>query len=280
MSLFDTMSSSPPLKSSIARDFCGTIDFSDQGHLSDPFPGIAKRMLKVDELPQGAYAQYEKGVEESAFIYLQSGSQEITEGDKIMVPTFEICIEGTGAEADSLYTSSLYMNSEEDRIFCSVLDYMSGSKHCPEITENSLSSYSLDQGLAPFPHAGGLSSLVVNAVTSPSFWEKLKRELGEEGGVKSSFFGVSPLFPYYFNPRIVSSVGTLTSVDRSAEVYLSKYIPDNSIFFMAVAEMVGVMPVRQSLTTLSGSGTVNSVVYEEIGLAIINPGLVRKVSVQ
>ena len=74
-------------------------------------------------------------------------------------------------------------------------------------------------------------------------------------------------------------MGTLTSVDRSAEVYLSKYVPDNSIFFMASAEMVGVMPVRQSLTTLTGSGEDHSIAYEEIGLCIVNPRLVRRVSV-
>lgn len=56
------------------------------------YQAIGRKLLMVDELPQGQYARYEKDVASVAYVISRRGAvpDRITEGDEILVPTFEI----------------------------------------------------------------------------------------------------------------------------------------------------------------------------------------------
>ena len=56
------------------------------------YQGIARKLLVVDPLPQGALPVYDKDVDAKAFVIPKRGSapDQIIEGDRIQVPTFEI----------------------------------------------------------------------------------------------------------------------------------------------------------------------------------------------
>src|SRR3990172_2901217 len=61
------------------------------------YQAVGRKLLMVDELPQGAYARYEKDVRAVAFVIPRRGAvpDMITEGEEILVPTFEIATHPT-----------------------------------------------------------------------------------------------------------------------------------------------------------------------------------------
>ena len=54
------------------------------------YQGIARKLLTVDPLPQGALPVYDKDVDARAFIISKRGAapDQLIEGDRIQVPTF------------------------------------------------------------------------------------------------------------------------------------------------------------------------------------------------
>ena len=56
------------------------------------YQAIGRKLLMVDELPQGTLARYEKDVASVAHVLSRRGAvpDRITEGEEILVPTFEI----------------------------------------------------------------------------------------------------------------------------------------------------------------------------------------------
>jgi len=61
------------------------------------YQAVGRKLLMVDELPQGAYARYEKDVKSTAQVISRRGAvpDNITEGEEILVPTFEIATNPT-----------------------------------------------------------------------------------------------------------------------------------------------------------------------------------------
>lgn len=56
------------------------------------YQGVGRRLLMVDELPQGALPRYERDVASIAHIVARQGinPDQIIEGEEILVPTFEV----------------------------------------------------------------------------------------------------------------------------------------------------------------------------------------------
>src|SRR3954467_13384318 len=56
------------------------------------YQAVGRKLLMVDELPQGALARYERDVASIAHVISRRGAvpDQITEGEEILVPTFEI----------------------------------------------------------------------------------------------------------------------------------------------------------------------------------------------
>ena len=61
------------------------------------YQAVGRKLLMVDELPQGAYARYEKDVRATAHVISRRGAvpDMITEGEEVLVPTFEIATNPT-----------------------------------------------------------------------------------------------------------------------------------------------------------------------------------------
>ena len=61
------------------------------------YQAVGRKLLMVDELPQGAYARYEKDVRQTAQVIPRRGAvpDGITEGEEVLVPTFEIATNPT-----------------------------------------------------------------------------------------------------------------------------------------------------------------------------------------
>ena len=69
----------------------------------------------------------------------------------------------------------------------------------------------------------------------------------------------------------------------SAEILLSKKVPLNAVYVLADPEFVGVMPIRQDIQVIPADDTrrlrVGWVVYEEIGMSVVNAMSVAKIKI-
>lgn len=61
------------------------------------YQAVGRKLLMVDELPQGALARYERDVASVAHVISRRGAvpDQIQEGEEILVPTFEIAAHPT-----------------------------------------------------------------------------------------------------------------------------------------------------------------------------------------
>lgn len=61
------------------------------------YQAVGRKLLMVDELPQGALARYERDVASVAHVVARRGAvpDQIQEGEEILVPTFEIAAHPT-----------------------------------------------------------------------------------------------------------------------------------------------------------------------------------------
>ncbi len=61
------------------------------------YQAVGRKLLMVDELPQGALARYERDVAAIAWVVSRRGAvpDQIQEGEEVLVPTFEIAANPT-----------------------------------------------------------------------------------------------------------------------------------------------------------------------------------------
>jgi hypothetical protein len=61
------------------------------------YQAVGRKLLMVDELPQGALARYERDVAAIAHVVSRRGAvpDQIQEGEEVLVPTFEIAAHPT-----------------------------------------------------------------------------------------------------------------------------------------------------------------------------------------
>ena len=67
------------------------------------------------------------------------------------------------------------------------------------------------------------------------------------------------------------------------DILISNLVPDSRVLVLSPAEFVGVMPVRQEVTVIPADQPnklrLGWVVYEEVGIAIVNPKGISQIQV-
>ena len=70
----------------------------------------------------------------------------------------------------------------------------------------------------------------------------------------------------------------------TAEILISKKVPLNTVYVLADPEFVGVMPIRQDIQVIPADIPerlrIGWVVYEEIGMSVVNGMSVAKITIK
>ena len=78
-----------------------------------------------------------------------------------------------------------------------------------------------------------------------------------------------------------SGITANPTVGRFSDILISKKCPLDTVYVLADPEFVGVMPVRQDVQVIPADKPellrVGWIVYEEIGLSVVNPLGVSKI---
>lgn len=242
------------------------------------YQAVGRKLLMVDELPQGAYARYEKDVRATAWVVSRRGSvpDNIVEGEEILVPTFEIAVNPTvrisEVKARRFYIvdraqikAKEAIQKEEDTNVFTAINAAVPAANMIVSTGGALSLSALNQAFATVEsHDLTVGKVVCHALRYADIraWGQTVFDQATQKEVLST-----GLFGHIF----------------TADIHVSSRVPNTYVFVLAPAEYVGAMPIRQDITVLPADDPkklrLGWVVYEEIGVVVINDYAIARVEV-
>jgi hypothetical protein len=232
----------------------------------------------TDELPQGAYARYEKDVRSVAYTIPRRGAvpDMITEGEEILVPTFEIAVNPTvrisEVKARRFYIvdraqikAKEAIQKEEDTQVFTAINAAVPAANMVVSTGGALSLSALNQAFATVEqHDLTVGKVVCHALRYADIraWGQTVFDQATQKEVLTT-----GLFGHIF----------------TADIHVSSRVQTTYVFVLAPAEYVGAMPIRQDITVLPADDPkklrLGWVVYEEIGVCIVNDYAIARVEV-
>jgi hypothetical protein len=239
------------------------------------YQAIGRKLLMVDELPQGALARYEKDVASVAHVVARRGGvrDRITEGEEVLVPTWEIAaypqIRLSEIKARRFYivdraqmkAKEAIQKQEDTEILA---DIEAAVKSDQTVTQSGdLSIASLNYA---FSTVETHDLTVAKIVMHPQQYADVRlfgRDVFDEATRRDVL--MSGLFGHLW----------------TADIHVSHRVTPGSVYLLAPAEYVGAIPVRQDITVLPADDPrhlrLGWVIYEEIGIVVINDYAIAKV---
>ena len=243
------------------------------------YQGIGRKLLMVDPLPQGALPVYDRDVDAKAFVISKRGQapDQLIEGERIQVPTFEVVSypqvrfsqikerRFNVIDRAQQRAKSDIMAVEDENIF-HLIDAASTAVNTPTISAGGLTRDSLASAFREVEkHDLAVSKIVMNA---------------------QAFADIRKWGQNEFDPVTQHSMLQTGSFGHlwTAEILISKKVPLNTVYVLADPEFVGVMPIRQDLNVIPADKPeelrIGWIVYEEIGMSVVNSQGVAKINIQ
>jgi hypothetical protein len=249
------------------------------------YQSIGRKLLVVDPLPQGALARYEKDIDVPATLISKRGQAPdvILEGADFLVPTWEI----------TSYPQ-IRLSQVKQRMFNIIDRAQVKAKNEISIQEDTQIFLAIDAAVPQDPVNPGFNHLISTTsgrltldLINAAFAKIEKHRLTVSKIVLNSqrFADIRAWGKDFFDfvtQREVLLTGVFGRLWTS-EILISNLIPDTDVLITAPAEFVGVMPIRQEITVIPADKPsrlrLGWVVYEELGISIVNPKGISKISV-
>ena len=242
------------------------------------YQAVGRKLLMVDELPQGAYARYEKDVRALAYVLPRRGATPdmIVEGEEILVPTFEIATHPTVRLSEvkarrffivdraQIKAKEAIQKVEDSEIF-STIDAAIDADHTVVATGGALTITALNQAFSVVEQ----HDLTVGKVVCHAFRYADIRNWGKTVYDEAT-------------TKQVLTTGLFGHI-WTADIHVSSRMPTDTVFVLAPAEYLGAFPIRQDITVLPADDPkklrLGWVIYEEVGIVVINNYAAAKVTV-
>ena len=242
------------------------------------YQAVGRKLLMVDELPQGALARYERDVRSIARVISRRGAvpDEIQEGEEVLVPTFEIAVNPqvrlSEIKARRFYivdraqikAKEAIQKEEDTNIFTALLASVNAA-HTVTATGGALTLTALNQAFATIEaHDLTVAKIVMHAqryADVRNFGKTVYDEATQREVLTSGLFGHL----------------------WTADIHVSSRMPTTTVLLLAPADYVGAFPIRQDITVLPADDPkklrLGWVIYEEIGIVVINDYAIARVNV-
>ena len=241
------------------------------------YQAIGRKLLLVDELPQGVLPRYERDVTAKSFVVGKRGAVPTSEieAEELIVPTFEIAanpvIRYSEVKARRFYIV--------DRAQIRAKDSLQRQEDT-EVFKVINAGTPSDQTISV---SGTVQLEQVNlALTLIEEHELIGAKIVVPPARYKDFRGWGPEVYDQATQRDILQTGLYGHL-YTADIHLSTMVPKNCVFVMAPAQFVGAMPIRQDITVLPADDTrrlrLGWVVYEELGFAVINDFALSKILV-
>lgn len=240
------------------------------------YQAIGRKLLMVDELPQGALARYEKDVASTAHVIARRGAvpDRITEGEEVLVPTWEIAA-NPQIRLSEIKARRFYIVDRAQMKAKEAIQKAEDTEILRDINAAVLSSQTVTQSgdlnIASLNYAFSTIEsrdlTVAKIVMHPQQYADVRlfgRDVYDEATRRDVL--MSGLFGHLW----------------TADIHVSHRVTPGSVYLLAPAEYVGAIPVRQDITVLPADTPkelrLGWVIYEELGIVVINDYAIAKVN--
>lgn len=235
------------------------------------YQAIGRKLLMVDELPQGALARYERDVAAIAWIISRRGAvpDQIQEGEEILVPTFEIAANPTVRLSEikarrfyivdraQIKAKEAIQKEEDTNIFAALVAAATNASTTQTVSNSgTLSVMALNEA---FKLVEQHDLVVAKLVTHANQYASI-RTFGKD------FFDEA-------TQREIITTGLYGHL-WTADIHVSSRMNTTYVLCVASPETVGAFPIRQDITVLPCDDPkklrLGWVIYEEVGIVVIN----------
>jgi hypothetical protein len=239
------------------------------------YQGVGRKLLMVDELPQGALPRYERDVAVRSTIMSKRGTvpTQIVEAEELFIPTIEIATNPT-IKLNEITQRRFYivdraqvrakdsLQRQEDVEIFKVINAAVSADHSISVA-GTLQPENINLALTLIEEHELIGAKIV---LHPQRYKDI-RTWGKE------FFDEA-------TQRDILMTGLYGHM-YSADIHVSTMVPKNAVYVLAPAGFVGAMPIRQDITVLPSDDTkklrIGWVIYEEVGFGVINDYSVARI---
>ncbi len=243
------------------------------------YQAVGRKLLMVDELPQGALARYERDVASVAHVVSRRGAvpDQYTEGEEVLVPTFEIAVHPTVRLAEiksrrfyivdraQIKAKEAIQKEEDTNIFMALIAAADtlGSQVVTNV--GALTSTSLNTAYRMVEEHDLVATKVVLHARQFASIRILGKDFYDEA-----------------SQREIITTGLYGHL-WTADIHVSSRMDKNTVLVVASPDTVGAFPIRQDITVLPADDPkklrLGWVVYEEVGIVCMNDYSVAKIEV-
>ncbi len=241
------------------------------------YQAIGRKLLMVDELPQGALARYERDVAVKSYVIPKRGSvpDALVEAEELIVPTIELAAHPT-IRLNEIRARRFYivdraqvrakdsLQRQEDVEVFKVINAAIPTDHSISVS-GTLQAENINLALTLIEEHELIGAKIVLA---PQRYKDIRgwgKEVYDEATQRDIL--MTGLYGHIY----------------SADIHVSTMVPKNSVYVLAPAQFVGAMPVKQDITVLPADDPkrlrLGWVVYEELGFAVINDFALSRITV-
>ena len=234
------------------------------------YQAVGRKLLMVDELPQGALARYERDVAAIAHVVSRRGAvpDQIQEGEEVLVPTFEIAAHPT-----------VRMSEIKARRFYIVDRAQIKAKEAIQKEEdtnifNALIAAATTLGTQIVTNVGTLSVTSLN--TAYRMIEEHDLVTTKVVMHARQFASIRILDKDFYDEATQREIITTGLYGHlwTADLHVSSRMDTTTVILVASPDTVGAFPIRQDITVLPADDPkkirLGWVIYEEIGIVILN----------
>lgn len=243
------------------------------------YQAVGRKLLLVDELPQGALARYERDVAAIAHVISRRGAvpDQIQEGEEILVPTFEIAAYPqcrlSEIKARRFYIvdraqikAKEAIQKEEDANIFNALIAAADNRNDQIVTNvGALSPASLNTAYRFIEQHDLVATKVVMHANQYAQIRAFGKDFYDEATQREIL--TSGLFGHLW----------------TADIHVSSKMNPDEVLVVASPDTVGAFPVRQDITVLPADDPrklrLGWVIYEEVGIVIVNDYAISKIEV-
>jgi len=248
------------------------------------YQACGRKTIMVDELPQGALARYERDPASIAHVIGRRAAvpEMWTEGEEVLVPTFEIAAHPT-----------IRLSEIKARRFYIVDRAQIKAKEAIQKEEDTNIFTALLAAVDAKAAATPADSHIVNEATghlTPDSLNEAFMKIEEHDLVATKVIVHARLYKdirmfglEFFDPatqREIISTGLFGHL-WTADVHVSSRMELDTALIVASPDTVGAFPIRQDITVLPADDPkrlrLGWIIYEEVGIVIINDYSVAKV---
>jgi hypothetical protein len=238
------------------------------------YQAVGRKTLMVDELPQGALARYERDPAVVAYKIARRGAvpDAITEGEEVLVPTFEIAayptIRLSEIKARRFYivdraqikAKEAIQKEEDTNIFAALFAAVATRGTQTVTAANLLDMVSINTA---FNLVEQHDLVAAKIVVHPNQYAAI-RNFGSSQNTGT------------FDPATVREILTSGLFGHlfTADIHVTSRMTAGKTLVVASPETVGAFPIRQDITVLPADDPkrlrLGWVIYEDVGIVVLN----------